>query len=474
MTGWRVFISLGTLLGFCASVLFPPPLYAAYGRAERYDEFKEADLQEYHDRLLSTESLVESVSDPKQLAALQAKEASLKQLSGEDREDVEAQIEDLKQQLLQLPKRDRFAVQLSGGYVYDSNSNRDIPEQENDDSNFATDATLLFDLSGKKTDLRFEVAGGKQWSYEYPEKDSWVVEERLRVRRKYFKKISHAGHSKISRHNSKSIEINGEKIRWDSQQNQSFNYTMTRKLSINSEFASSQRYFAHETFDQDSSWDAMAAPSIFWSVTPKSRFAMGYQIATTKIRTKVGNANAHEIHMGYFGKVTRKSSMSLDVAFSHQQPKSLETATSNTVTTGIGYVLQMTAKTQGVLQLIRALQNTTSDSAGFNTDGVEQASKTDAHYANTSLSLSVNSRLTRKLTTVINFSASYFQSKVSKTGDEDTEAEQLSFPVGVSINYVLSRWVKLVAGYTFAYRMGNEKFDHFKAHIFNTAMNVTF
>ncbi len=466
---------LGTAILFFADSISAPALYAAFGQAERLDEVQESDLQEYHQNLLSEELMMQSAaSDSEQMALLQQKEQTLQQLEGREKDEVEDQIEDLKQQLLKLPKRDRFGVQLNGKYLFDSNINRAINEQEDNDSVFDVDGAALFDLGGKKTDLRFEVKSGKQWNWEFPEKDFWTAEERIRFRRKYFKKIAHASHSKLARHSSKTVEINSEKVRWDSQQSQSFNYVMTRKLSMNAEFGMRQRYFPNEVFDQDSSWDAMAAPSAFWMMTPKSRLALGYQIGTTKIRTKVGNANAHSVHAGYFGRVTRKSSLSLDLAFSHQEPKSRETPVSNGVTSGIGYILQMTGKTQGILQLIHALQNTSSDIIGLNTDGVEQTTKTDAHFANTSLSLSFNSRLTRKMTGIATFNASLFRSKVAKTGDEETESTQLSFPMSLSINYVLSRWIRVSAGYTFAYRMGPEKLDRYKAHSFTTAMNINF
>ena len=452
------------------------PAQAVVGQAEEYDPFLQEALDEFHKSLALEERGRDRVQES--IEALEQKEKELKGTKGEKKDTLTKEIENLKQQVLRIPKRKRFGFEVNGQQVYESNVERRTIHYEKGDSIFDLNPTILFDLSGRKTDLRFDLAGGKQWNIRFPTKDFWEASERIRYRRKYFKKVSHSINSRIARHSSKTVEVNQTRVRWDSQQVNIFNFSLSRKFSLNNDTSLVHRQFTHENFDQDSSWQFTDAPSLFWNLTPKSRISAGYSFGTSRIRSKAGNANAHEVHLGYFGAVTRKSSISFDLAFSHQTPRSRETSKSNTYKTGVGYIFQMTPKTQMTVQLIRSVQDSTSEvvsgSASGSASSSPQVVKTDAHFVNESLSISLNSRLTKKVTAIFTVNGSHFKNKVEKDGDENSESQQWNLPISLSFIYTLREWLTLNTGYTFAYRRGDAKAEEYRSHILKSAIRMVF
>ena len=448
---------------------------AIVGQAERYDEFKQEDLDEFHDNLVHEEKKQQFDRADDASRMLRLKQKQFDKTEGVEKVVFEKDIEQLKKELLSLPKRDRFRFEQDAQYSFDSNINRNPINSEKSDSVLDASDAFLIDLSGKKTDLRLESRAGKQWNIKFPKKDFWLGEERIRYRRKYLKKITHSFQSMIRRHNSKTVEMNDRKVRWDAQQNTSFNYLVSRKFAVNSEFEMVKHLFTTEAFDQDSNWEASAAPSAFWIITPKSRLSAGYRFGANRIRSKTGDANAQEIHLGYFGQVTRKSSGSLDFAFTHQTPRSRDTATVNTVTTGVGYVLQLTPKSQMTVQLLRSMQNSTSNTitssdtsassiAAADAAGTDQTAKSTTHFTHDSITLSFNSRLTSKMTGILVLNGSHFSTHVAKGGSKDNETMQISFPISLSVTYFLQRWINMTLGYTFAYRVADEKPDNYRSH----------
>lgn len=445
---------------------------AVVGQAERYDPFEEENLEEFHAQILREETDIK----PGDLAtsAQAAPGKSARPFSSEERKS-DVQVQDLNRELLGIPKRDRIRLGFDSYYTYDSNIERLNPGNENGDSILEETPSVQIDLSGRKTDLRFEARGVKQWNIKFPKKDLWGVEERLRYRRRYLKKISHSLQSRFARLSDKTIEINDKRIRWDSYQNTVFNYELSRKFSINTEINANKRLFTTEAYDQDSTWETTVAPAFFWNVTPKSRVQGGYTIGTNRIRTKVGNSVSHEFHVGYFGRVTRKSSISFDSSYTYQSPRSLETPTIHTVTLGTGYIYQMTPKTQAIAQILRSQQNSSSDAApGQSNQGNNfETVKSDVSFTNNSVSLSLNSRLTRKINAVFNFTASHLKTAAPEGSDSGT-ITQFSFPTSVAVDYLLKRWIRVRLAYSFAFRTGYEKTDNYRAHILTTGVNVTF
>jgi|GEM_PF-1114701 len=440
-----------------------PSAYAVVGMAERYDEFKEKDLEQFHQSLTAEE---DGQQRERSLDIME----TVKFPSTEQQQDHDKELESLKKELLRLPNRDRFKLGLDGQYTFDSNILRAPPRQSNSESSFDTNGFTLFDFGGKKTDLRFEVRSGKQWNIQFPKSDFWTVEERIRYRRKYFKKITHSAQSRIARHSSKTVEIDEKKIRWDSQQNSVFNYAFSRKFSTNLELDANKRLYTTEPFDQDSQWQATASPSFFWHITPKSRVSLGYRFGASRIRTKTGDTNTHEVSLAYFGKVTRKSSVSFDGSFSHQTPRSEDTGTVNTYKIGLGYIWQMTPKTQVVVQAIRSIQNTSSNQVGE----TDTATKSDQSFTNDSFNVSLNSRLTRKLTAIVGTGVAHVKNDVGQGGDENLESRQITFPTVFTANYDISKWLQMRVQYTFAFRTGNEKADTYRTHALMSGVNMNF
>ena len=452
------------------------PAQAVVGEAEQYDPFQQEALEGFHKALLLEDKGRDKVQES--LQELEQKEKELKKAKGEKKDALTKEIENLKQQILKIPQRKRFGIELNGQQLYESNVERRTIHYEKGDSIFDVKPTVLFDLSGRKSDLRFDLSGGKQWNIKFPTKDFWEGSERIRYRRKYFKKITHSVNSRIARHSSKTVEINQTRVRWDSNQVNAVNLALSRKFSLNNDTSLVHRYFTHENFDQDSNWQFTDAPSLFWNLTPKSRIALGYGFGASRIRTKAGDANAHEVHLGYFGAITRKSSLSLDLAFSHQTPRSRESSQSNLFKTGAGYIWQITPKTQMTLQFIRSLQDSTSEIVTSSSTGSAssqpQTQKTDTHFVNESLSLSLNSRLTKKLTTIFTMNGSHFRSKVEKGGDKTSQEQQWTSPISLTLVYALRRWITVTTGYTFAYRRGDAKAEEHRSHIFKSALQVVF
>ncbi len=469
---------IAVFMGLCAC-LPARPVLAVVGQAEEYNYFEQKQLDDFHDKLVNQEKYRQLEQSDDFMKELNRKNRELKKLEGVDKDQLDKEIQNLKKQLLELPKRDRFRIEVFGQHLFDTNINRKPFQEEKSDSVFDAKGVVLFDLSGKKTDLRFEIDGGKQWNIAYPEKDSKQMQEVLRYRRKYFTKIQHSAQSRIARTNNKTPEIDSEKIRWDSSQNTAFNYALSRRFSVNNDLSLTHRFFTQEAFDQDSSWEATWAPSVFWAVTPKSRFAGGYRIANNRIRTKTGNAVAHEIHGGYFGRITRKSSANIDLSFSHQSPRSRDTATVNTMTAGVGYLLQITPKTQGLLQYIYSVQNTTEnvldDTAQFDAAATDESvvGKNDSRFYNNSISVGLNTRLNSKLTGVLTVNPYYLVSQMAKSSS-DSDNHQWGLPVSISFTYVLRRWAILTTGYTYSVRLGDEHTNRNRAHMWRNSLRLIF
>lgn len=451
----RALLYLGLFFG-----LGLPCAFAVVGQAERFDPFEQERLELYQEKILAEEKAV----------TMQMLE--LKSDSASQTDDFDAELDVLKESLLQMPKRDRIKIGIDGKHTYNSNVNRAVPRQEKGDSVFDLSSFVEFDIGGKKTDLRFELNGAKEWNIKFSESDFWKVEERIRYRRKYFRKLNHSFQSAISRHSSRTIEIDSKKIRYDSNQNTVLNYAFSRKFSMNLDLNAQKRLFTTEPFDQDSNWGFGASPSLFWNVTPKSRFSLGYTFGVNRIRTKTGDTNSQEVRLNYFGSVTRKSSLSFDMSFSHQTPRSEDTATVNTYKIGAGYIWQMTPKTQVTLQAIRSLQNSTSNSVVGPDENATV--KTDSYFLNDSINVSVNSRLNRKLNAVFTTGLSHFRNRVSKTGDKDTQTRQWTFPTNVTLSYLIKSWMTLRLSYSFAYRTGNEKNETYRDHILTSSVNMVF
>ncbi len=469
-------ISLAYVFGLTLCLGVSHEAWAVVGQAEKFDEVREQELKEFQEKLVKEEQDTQKEEQYEKTEEMEKtikeKEGEMDKMEGKEKETIKGELQKLKKELLNLPKRDRLHFGISGEYTYDSNINRERPGHAKGESILDLTQNTEIDLSGKKTDLRTEFAWGRQWNIHFPENDFWRMEERVRYRRRYFTKLAHSVNSRVARTSERTIEIDNRRVRWDSNQQTSLNYLLTRKLSLNGDFSLTNRYFSHETFDQDSSWQVTLSPSLFWNFTPKSRASLGYSFGANRIRTKTGDSNSHEVHGGYFGKLTHKSSISADIGYSHQTPRSEDTETIDTITAGVGYIWQATPRTQLGLNYIYSLQNSTSDLVGSSGETV----KTDDYFYNNSLAVSINTRLTPKITQSFNQSFSFTRNKSSGGGGAGSGGGggQFTYPLSLGYSYLVNRWTRVRIAYTFAFRTGDEKEDSYIDHIMTAGIDLRF
>ncbi len=483
--GKRIALVCLTLMVFMLGQI--SPAFAVVGKAEKFDEFKERDLKEFQEALINEEKKAQMQQEAQRYEDMQKmlkeKREQRNKATGQEKEALDEQIHQLEKELLGLPKRDRLHFGADGDYTYDSNVNRAHKDHKGEHS-FNTNANVEIDLSGRKTDLRLELAGGRQWNIKNPNSDFWTMEERLRYRRRMFKKISHSINSRIARTSSRTVEIDDKRIRWDSDQQTSINYILTPKFSLNGDFSLSHRVFTQEAFDQDSGWQASMSPSLFWHFTPKSRVSIGYNFGMSRNREKGSDSDSHGVHMGYFGKITNKSSASFDIGYNHQRPLKSDGGKSDGLTVGLGYIWQATPKTQFTLQYVHGIQNTTSQSVQ-NTDGSTTSSDTPgsntdntvrqtSYFVNDNISLSMNNRLTRKLTSSVTTSAAFTRTRTSGGQDSSQKRHEFSFPTTVSLTYLLNRWARLRLSYTFSLRVAQKRSENYTDHTLNVGLGLRF
>ncbi len=459
-------IFCGLMMG---CLLLQKRAYAIVGNAEKYSEFSQQDLDVFHSSLLQEENS----ETQKQIDRYQE---LLAQSGG--REEKE-ELTTLRNQLLSLPKRDRFQFMISHDYTYDPNIDRARKKMDwNGDSIFNLNGTGVVDFSGRKTELKFETIYGRAWNWVFSERDFYQIGERLRYRRKHFRKTNQTVQINANRHNSKTVEIDksGGKLRYDLGFRNTINHNLTKRLSWNGEVDFQKRLFVQEQFDQDSTWQAQASPALFWNFTPKTRIQASYRFGASRIRTKASDSNSHNISVGYFGRITRKSSTSFNIDYQRQVPRAFESPKVRGITLGIGYILQLTPKTQLTTQIIRNVQNTSSNAAaGTAGEGDSGAiTKTDSHFTNTSITLSVNSNLNKKLNANVAFTPSYLTTTTFQNGDQSDETRQWNFPISTTTRYVLTRWLNVSVGYTFDFRRGKSNIGSYRTHVFKVGLNATF
>lgn len=470
-----------TLVVYGNGRLTPPAAYAVVGNAEEYNRFEWENLTDFQSKLVREE---QGMGDKKpndmidEMLQLEEKKASTQ--TEDQKEEIQKELSQLRAQLLHIPKPKRFGFEASGQYQYISNNTRATPGHDKCDDTYTIDSTFRVDLSGRKTDLRFELNGGKLWSIHFPLNDMYRVETRLRYRRKYFKRVQHSANLRIARTNNKAVELNSNRVRWDAELQQSVNWAFSRKLSINLDNDYQRRMYLQQAFSKDSGWQFTTSPSAFWNFTPKSRISVGGNMGVSRNLRKENDANSYNANAGYFGKITKKSSASLNFAYSRQVPQKQD-STTNTYTIGVGYAWQMTGKSQLAVQAIRQLQNTVSTLVSGGVDnGTGQTIRTTTWFTNDSISLTLNSRLTRKINVVATSNWSWTRTHMSqeqKTAADaagtNPETYQMTFPQSVNITYLVARWMTLTAGYQFEFRDGSKhKTDQYHNNTWTAAARL--
>ncbi len=467
---------------YSVGMLNSKDVVAVVGGAERFDEFKEEELNDFQNILLEEEKLAQ-LEELDKLNELEEEAET----SSDGHVLSEEEIKLLKEEILALPDIDRFQFELNGYALYSDNIDRGRPRYTEGDSQFSVDGTTLINLSGRKTDLRLDLSAGKNWNIKSPTKDLLFVEERLRLRRKFMKKLTQSLNSKIGRTTSKTIEVNSgdRRIRWDSVQASSWNYAITKRLAVNLDTDLTHRQFTTEAFDQDSEWQSRFASAIHWYKTPKSRFQAGYSLglnrvrsvgleeelatSTDRVRRSSRDTNSHDLSVGYFGKLTRKSSVSFNAGLTRQIPQP-DGNVNKGYSVGLGFLYTYSPKTQLTLQFIHQIQNTTSDAiAGTEND----TTQTDTHFTHDNLSLAVSHKLSSKFSHSITATMSHLRNDTI-SADEMKRVRQFTFPITYALNYDVTRWCRLKTTYTYAYRTGNEKDETFISNLWRSDVALKF
>ncbi len=441
--------------------------------AEKLDVFKEEDLKEFQANLTQEEQLQQNLKAEEKLKKMDNLGQAAQTAGDQGEKLTKQQIEELRKKLLGVKKKDRLRFGLDGTYTYNSNNSGGGPGHEKPENQFNTRANTQFNFSGKKTEMGLELRGTKNWNIYKAINDSWQAEERLRSRRKFFKRINVNASSRIARNSAKTLEISSNKIRWDAANQMSTNFAFSRKLALNLDLNSQKRLFLQEAFDQDSGWQATANPSGFWNVTPKSRISFGYGQGVNRNRQKSGNSNSRDYKLGYFGQVTRKSSASVDLSLSRQNSFKSSSRTTS-ITVGTGYIWQWTAKVQSALQLTRGFSNTTSESVTGDTTDSAVVQKTDDYALNDNVALSFNYRMSSRVS--LTLTSGIADTKTVQFVDKMQQAKThiMTFPTSLGASMTLTRWLKATLQYSFSYKTGNEKTDFSRVHTLSSAVSMNF
>ena len=441
--------------------------------AEQLNPFKLADLEEFQEKLTKEEEAEQTAQSAETLAKMKSLDQAKVQAEQQGDTLTKSEIEELRKKLIGIKKKDRFRFGLDGDHTYNSNNNGATPHHEKDDNQFNAGGNVQYNFGGKKTDLGLEVRGTKNWNLINSTNDSWQGEERLRSRRRFFKKMNTSANSRIARNSSKTLEIESNKIRWDAANQASVNYAFSPKLALNLDLSSQKRMFLQEAFDQDSGWQAGYNPSGFWNVTPKSRISFGYGFSVSRNRLKAGDTNSHDLKIGYFGQVTKKSSASVDLSYSRQISQKT-TSTTGSVTVGSGYVWQTTPKVQTSVQVTRGFSNTTSESVSGDTTDTAVVTKTDNYAVNDNVALSFNYRMLTKLTWSLTGGASHSSTKTFIDSQKDSQTRIFTFPATLGFSLVLTNWLTLGFRYSFSYKTGDSNADESRVHTWNSTASISF
>jgi len=464
----RFFLFL--MLAFCAC----GRVYAVVeSNAEQLDPFKEQDLKDFQEKLTAEEEEVQEVEAAKTLKSMDTLGRAAKTAEAQGDRLSKADIEELRKKLLNVQKKDRWRFGLDGDHSYNTNNNGATPQHEKGDSQFNATANTEYNFGGKKTDMGLEVRGTKNWNIIASTNDTWQGEERLRSRRKFFKKTNVTANSRIARNASKTLEIDTNKIRWDANNQMSTNFAFSKKLSANLDLATTKRMFLQEAFDQDSGWQATGNPSAFWNVTPKSRISLGYGEGVSRNRLKAGNSDSQDVRIGYFGQVTRKSSASIDLGVS-KQDSFKASSRSTSVTLGSGYIWQTTAKVQTSVQVTRGFSNTTSESVSGDSTDTAVVTKSDNYSINDNFALSLNYRMASKISLSMTSGISDSKAKAFTDGGLTSVSHIMTFPSSMGVNLSLTNWLTTSFTYSFSYKVGNEKTDLSRVHTFASTMGISF
>lgn len=384
------------------------------------------------------------------------------------------EVKELKKELLRFPKKKRFRFGGDFDMTHDTNPSGAAIRHEKDDTVFNLNPFTVFDLSGRRTDLRFEFRESHKYNVKRsgdPGNDTISQEGRIRFGRKVIRKTTLSLNDRLSRASSRVQGIDdGTKVTWTNSHRAGLSYEYNPKLTLNFETNYTSTYFPHENFDQDSSYAFSLDPNLLFRPTKKTQITLGYQWNLSRIHTKASNVTTHIFRMGYSGKISPKSSVSADFSWTLQNPDSAQASNSNQYSSSVGYIWQATRKTSIRLSYSNSYQHSLSDSISG-----AALLKTSTKTISDTLSLSTRLRLHRKINTEFSFNGSHSHSQTKKTGSGNAKTQTWTLPFQIAIDYDFARWIRLRLSYTFRHRLGDEpKTDETRQHTWLVSTNVAF
>lgn len=384
------------------------------------------------------------------------------------------EIEQLKKELLRFPKKKRFRYGGDFDMTYDSNPSGLGIHHEEGDTTFNLIPFMEVDLSGRHTDLRFEFRENNHYNVKRsvnPGNDTISQEGKIRFQRKVMKKTTLSLNDRLNRMSSRVQGIDdGTKVSWANSHRAGLSYAYNPKITLNFEVNFSSTTFPHENFDETSSRSLDLNPNLIFKLTKKTQISLGYQNSRSMIHTESSDATSHIFRVGYSGKLSAKSSLSADFAWTIQDPNSAQASNSKQYSTNLGYIWQPTRKTGVRLSYSNSFQRAISDS-------ISGASllKSTTLTSSDSWGLSTRLRLHRRIDAEFSFSPSHSHSKTKKTGADNTRSRTFTFPFQVAIDYNLARWLRLRFSYTYRHKIGDErKTDETRSHTWLVSSNVAF
>lgn len=390
----------------------------------------------------------------------------------EEETQLRQELERLQRELLSFPKKRRYRVGWDSEMTYDANRDgsriSDNPKSKGE-TTFRIKPFASYDLSGRKTDVRLEYGWSRTYGVKIQTGDLINQDLNLRVGRKIFKKTSLTLNDRFALKGQRSTRIEEVKrLTWDQSHRAGLTYEMTPKIQMVLESDYSRTDHPHEEFDQDTTYTYAWSPTAFFQVTPKSRFSAAYRMSFNESPVETGDAITHQIRGSYAFKVTPKSSASVDLGYSIQNPASAAASTSDSTVVSLGYLWQITPKSGFRLNYSRTFTDSTSDS-------VTTLIQTGTDSRSDSLGLAFGFRPHRKASTELSFNGSHSRTKTAGGDATGTKTRSWTYPFQVSTNLSLAQWVSMTISYTYTHQISDEReLQEVRDHALVVTSNISY
>lgn len=390
----------------------------------------------------------------------------------EEETQLRQELERLQKELLTFPKKRHYRVGWDSEMTYDANRDAgrigDTPKSKGE-TTFRIKPFGSYDLSGRKTDVRLEYGWSRIYGVKIETSDLMNQDLSLRMGRKIFKKTSLSLNDRFALKGQRSTSIGQVKrLTWDQSHRAGLTYEVTPKIQMVLESDYSRTDHPHEEFDQDTTYTYAWSPTAFFQVTPKSRFSAAYRMSFSRTPPETGDATTHQIRGSYAFKVTPKSSASVDLGYSIQNPDSAAASTSDSTVVSLGYLWQITPKTGFRMNYSRTFTDSTADS-------VTTLIQTGTDSRSDSLGLAFGFRPHRKASTELSFNGSHSRTKTAGGDATGTKTRSWTYPFQISTNLSLAQWVSLTISYTYTHQITDEReLQEVRDHALVVTSNISY